>query len=99
MIIGKFHRGLLSRGIKPAKIVLYGSYATGTHKKGSDIDLVVVSDDFKKMDYWERIDVLADVIFEIFAPIEALAVTQDEWESSKSLITDFAKNGEVYHAA
>ncbi|ESP92916.1 putative nucleotidyltransferase [Pseudoalteromonas luteoviolacea 2ta16] len=98
-IIGKFHQGLLSRGIGPNKIVLFGSYATHSHREDSDIDLAVISDDFKKMNYWERIDLLTEVIFEIFAPIEATAFTQEEWERGDSFVADYAKNGEIYFAA
>jgi uncharacterized protein len=50
------------------------------------------------MDYWERIDILTDVIYEIFAPIEAVALTQEEWEKGESLVTDFAKNGKGFYA-
>jgi uncharacterized protein len=51
------------------------------------------------MDYWERTDLLAEVTFEILAPIEATAFTQEEWEREDSFIADFAKNGENYFAA
>ena len=47
----------------------------------------------------ERIDILSDAIYEIFAPIEATAFTQEEWIQGNSLITDFAHAGEVLYAA
>lgn len=41
------------------KIILYGSYVRGTYKPGeSDVDLLVISKDFKKMDENERLDFL-----------------------------------------
>ena len=98
-IVEQFHRGIETRGIKPLKLILYGSYASNIERDDSDIDLVVISDDFSGKDYWERIDILADVIYEIFAPIEAVAMTQDEWDRGDSFVTDFASNGEVLFAA
>ena len=75
-LVDRFHQGIKARGIIPSKLILYGSHASSTNWEGSDIDIVVISDDFIDKDYWERIDILADVIYEIFAPIEAVAMTQ-----------------------
>ena len=98
-IVNRFHQGIERRGIKPLKLILYGSYADDTGRKGSDIDLVIISEDFNEMDYWDRIDIMADVIYEIFAPIEAVALTPEEWEQGDSFVTDFARNGEIIFAA
>lgn len=98
-IIARFQKGIESRGIRPLKIILYGSYAAGTNREGSDIDIIVISDDFTGKSYWERIDILSDAIYEIFAPVEVVGLTQDEWEQGDSFATDFARNGEVLYAA
>jgi predicted nucleotidyltransferase len=98
-IVDQFYQGIKARGIKPQKLILYGSYASGIHAEGSDIDLVVISDDFIGKDYWDRIEILSDTIYEIFAPIEAVAMTQEEWDRGDSFVTDFARNGEVLFAA
>jgi uncharacterized protein len=98
-IVDKFHQALLAMGISPSKIILYGSYASGIYREGSDIDLIVISEDFIGKDYWERIDILTDVIYELFAPIEAVAMTQKEWDQGESFVVDFAQNGEVLFAA
>lgn len=92
-IISQFKELLIKKGIKIDRILLFGSYANGTQQAGSDIDLVVISDSFSYMDYWQRIDVIADVIGDIFQPIEAIAMTNDEWNSKSSMITEFARNG------
>jgi predicted nucleotidyltransferase len=98
-IVARLRRGIEARGIRPQKVVLYGSYADGTHREGSDIDVVIISDDFAGKGYWERIDILADAIYEIFAPIEAVAMTPEEWERGDSLIAAFTRKGEVLYAA
>lgn len=34
-------------GVRPLKIILFGFYAGGIPREGSDIDVIVISDDFK----------------------------------------------------
>jgi predicted nucleotidyltransferase len=98
-IVEQFHQKIKVRGIKPLKLILYGSHASNTGRDESDIDLVVISDDFVGLDYWTRVDILAEVIYELFVPIEAVAMTQDEWDRGDSFVTDYASNGEVLFAA
>lgn len=85
-------------GDQARKVILYGSDADATHREGSDIDVVIISDDFAGKGYWERIDILADGIYEIFASIEAVAMIPEEWERDDSLIAAFARTGEVIYA-
>jgi uncharacterized protein len=96
-IIRDFGKALEAERVSPRKIILFGSYSTGTQREGSDIDLVVISEDFADKDYWERIDILSSAIFSVFAPIEAVAMPPQEWESGESRIVDYARNGEVVY--
>jgi predicted nucleotidyltransferase len=90
-----FRLALESKGIRIHKLILFGSYAQGKAKEGSAIDVLVISDDFSGKNYWERIDILADAIYEVFDPIEAVALTIEEWEKGESVIVDYAREGEV----
>ncbi len=94
-IISDFEKALVLENIKPEKIILFGSCASGTNRPDSDIDLVVISEDFKDKDYWQRIDILSSAVYKVFKPIEAIAMTPQEWLSGDSMITDYARNGEV----
>lgn len=96
-VISRFQKALESKGITINKIILFGSYAKGTFREGSDIDIVVISEHFKNKGYWERIDILSDAIYEVFEPIEAIAMTPEEWEKGESLIIDYAKDGELVY--
>lgn len=96
-IVMDFKNALESAGVRPKRIFLYGSYACGNYRPDSDIDLVVISDDFEGKGYWQRIDLLSAAIYKVFQPIEAVAMTPKEWETSDSLIVDYAKNGEVVY--
>lgn len=97
-ILSVFRKALEAKGLKINKLILYGSYAAGTYREGSDIDIVVISEDFTGRDYWERIDILSDAIYEVFEPIEAIALTPEEWEKGRSDIVEYSKAGEVVYA-
>lgn len=92
-IIDRFKNLLKSNSINIDKVILYGSYATMTNREDSDIDIIVVSDSFKNKDYWERIDILSDAISKLFEPIEAVAMTKEEWENKTFMVAEYAKNG------
>ncbi len=92
--ISDFAKALKAENITAEKIILFGSYATGHARPDSDIDLVVVSDDFEGKDYWQRIDILSSAVYRVFKPIEAVAMTRQQWQSGESMMTDYAKNGE-----
>ena len=94
-IISDFAKALEFQNIKPKQIILFGSYASGQQQEDSDIDLVVISDDFEGKDYWQRIDILSAAIYKVFKPIEAIAITPEEWQNSNSPIIDRARKGEV----
>ena len=91
--IREFKNALEAVNISIDQLILFGSHAEGTAREDSDIDLIVISSSFADKTYWERINILSDAIYAVFAPIEASAFTPDEWKSRKSLIADYANNG------
>jgi predicted nucleotidyltransferase len=92
-IVRQFKEALESLNIQVDQLILYGSHAAGVARDDSDIDLVVISQSFSGKSYWERIDILTDAIYEVFAPIEVSAFTPEEWKTENSLIFDYARNG------
>jgi uncharacterized protein len=93
LIISRYKHKLEASGIKVKKIVLYGSHAHGKAREDSDIDLVVVSDDFKNMDLWERLCLLGRARLGIKRPMEIIGVTEEEFEKEHtgSFIVDEVK--------
>jgi predicted nucleotidyltransferase len=96
-ILARFREAIESQHVKVDKLILYGSYATGANREESDIDVVVISKDFGGKDYWQRTDILSQAIYEVFEPIEAVALTPEEWEKGESAVVEYAKAGEVIY--
>lgn len=82
-VIDKYKQGLETLGIRVKKIILYGSYASGNAKNESDIDLLVLSDDFEKMDLWERLSLLGRARMGIKRPMEILGFTEEEFKAEQ----------------
>ncbi len=63
------------------KIILFGSYAKGTADEQSDIDIAVVSDDFKGMNLLERLEFIGIALAKakIMEPVEVRAYTEEEF--------------------
>lgn len=64
---------------KPACIILYGSRAIGTFTSASDIDIIVISNNFEQ-DFLSRINDLINANTSSF-PIEPLGYTEAEFET------------------
>jgi predicted nucleotidyltransferase len=96
-VLARFREAVESQQVKVDKLILFGSYAAGTNREGSDIDVVVLSSDFAGKDFWERTDVLSQAIYEVFEPIEAVGLTPEEWDKGDSAIVEYAKSGEVVY--
>ena len=82
-IVERFKQELKNLGIKAEKIILYGSYAEGNPKEYSDIDLIVISDDFQNLNLRERLEILGLAAGRVFEPIEALGYTSKEVETDR----------------
>ncbi|MEW5693636.1 MAG: nucleotidyltransferase domain-containing protein [Candidatus Hydrogenedentota bacterium] len=73
---------VLSNKIKIEKVILFGSCATKSYNKYSDIDLAVVSSSFKGVDDIDRLKILLSGLKEIKIPylvnIDLLGFTREE---------------------
>jgi uncharacterized protein len=79
-IIEQYKQELKKLNINPDKIILFGSYAEDTQREGSDIDLIVISNDFQPLNLRERLELLGLAAGRIMEPIEALGYTDEELE-------------------
>ena len=86
-------------------MILFGSYAKGTASKYSDIDLVIVSQDFAGLSLIERCTIMSQAIAEIMEPIEPRAYTPEEFARLSphsvigSVMSDPLEHLEIYQNA
>ena len=94
-IIKQYKESLRECGVKVEHFILYGSFAQGNPREYSDIDLVVVSESFQKMDLRERLEVLGVGAAKIMKPIEARGYTSKEIELAPkiSFLSEILKSG------
>jgi predicted nucleotidyltransferase len=97
-IVERYRRSL-ERAIRVERIILYGSYAYGKPHDGSDIDLVVISPDFKRMHPLERLEFLSLARRNTLDPIEALGYTPEEFRKARSsvLLDEVVERGIVVY--
>jgi len=84
-IIQRYRTQLEKMGIHPERILLYGSQAMGTAREGSDIDLIVISGDWKKYNHRERLELLGIASARILESVQAQGFTPNEIKHKKVL--------------
>ena len=82
-IVKRYRDQLKKMGIRPTRILLYGSQAAGTAREGSDIDLIVISGDWTKYSYRKRLELLGVASARILEPVQAQGFTPGEIKSKK----------------
>jgi len=79
-IILRYVNVLKTRGIRVEKAVLYGSYASGNFRSGSDLDLAIISPDFGK-DRFEEGKKLLQIAWRVDPRIEPVPISSDSYEN------------------
>jgi predicted nucleotidyltransferase len=95
--IAKSYIRRLSRSITIRQAILTGSWATGSYLEDSDVDLIIVSDDFSKMPLKERLKYLQRQ-WTSRIPLEAFGYTPTELRSLRqksTYVRDALRNGTV----
>lgn len=59
------------------RMILFGSRARGDHLRSSDVDIVVVSPDFERVPFLQRIREVA-VLWDLDVPLEPICYTPEE---------------------
>ncbi len=85
-------------GIYVEKIIIFGFYAKGMEKEDSDIDIIIVSKDFRGKDIFEIVNLTKDVhwklVENVMKPFDIVYYSDEEWEKGNSLIINSAKKKE-----
>lgn len=69
-----------------SKLILFGSIAEGTATKDSDVDLVIVSPIFSKLNFFQRAKLMYDY-WTALLPVDFLCFTPEEFEQKKKGVT------------
>jgi len=92
---------ILKDNIEVEKIILFGSFVRGKQKRWSDIDLAVISDNFKRMTFHKRLVFLGMLAWQAKAvEIEALGYTKDEYRNATKLdfLGEIKRTGKVIYS-
>ena len=84
--LGQFVR-VLSQAIRVNQVIVFGSYLEGTATAESDVDVIVVTDDFEHLMEDERLDILEAAAEGIEPSIHAWGFTNHELEEASALTT------------
>jgi len=82
-VVKRYRAQLEKMGIRPTRVLLYGSQARGTAHEGSDIDLIVISGDWEKYNQRQRLELLGVAAARILEPVQAQGFTPNEIKSKK----------------
>ena len=81
-IINYLENRLTEDGVKISQIILFGSQAKKNARRESDMDLIVVSESFRRKGILKRADMasdaIADTITHFHVPIDVLLETPEE---------------------
>ena len=76
----------LNKDFKIYKILLFGSRAGENFNENSDVDLIIVSEDFEKLNFFERVSKMYDY-WEIDLPVDFICYTPNEFNKLKNKVT------------
>ena len=92
---------LEGRGLEIDRIILFGSYAKGNYGNNSDVDVVIISKNFSGKNIFEKGKMLGDVewglVEKFLIPFDIIAMSPEDFKKGVSLISQYAKEGEVIY--
>ncbi len=95
--IKRFVALLKKRNIRISKVILFGSFARGSSREHSDIDLAVVSPDFGKDEISEMME-LSKIAWRISDRIEAIPLSEEMLKMKyHPLIGEIKKYGKIVY--
>lgn len=83
----------LRQEIPVQKVILFGSYATGTFNEDSDIDIAIISDYFRDMKRVDSINFLLLRAMEYDLDLEPMAFTEIEFKEQHGVVNQIVRTG------
>lgn len=98
-VVRFLEKRLEENGLNISKIIVFGSSVKGTAREDSDIDIVIVSEDFRGKNILQRAKMTGQpevlTIRKFLVPLDILTMTPEELESETSPVADYARDGKV----
>lgn len=86
---------LKQKGISINKIILFGSFIKGGFGEESDIDIIIVSKDFRDKSIFERVErttgIGRELVKRFEKPFDLVYYSDEEWEKKPLLLINEAK--------
>ena len=92
-IVSRYMGELEKLGVEVSQIILYGSYAGGTPRAYSDIDVAVVSRSFAKLDIFERQELLGRAHHNFNEPLEPIGLTPKQLREKQGFTREIVERG------
>ncbi len=94
-----FGQRLMEGGVRVSKLILFGSCARNVATDESDVDVLIISEDFCGKDIFDRAEIICDpereTIHRFQLPLDVIMMTPEEFDSGKSLIAQAARSGRI----
>jgi predicted nucleotidyltransferase len=94
-----FGERLSQQAVRISQLILFGSHARGAGSEESDVDVLVVSEDFRGKNIFERARLIGDpeqaTIHRFQVPLDIIMMTPEEFDSGASLLAQAARTGMV----
>ena len=92
---------LKETGLDVSKIILFGSQSREEATEESDIDILIISEDFRGKDIFERANLTKDAEItatkKFMIPFDIITLTPDEFENETSPVAEYAKMGKMVY--
>lgn len=82
-----------------SKAILFGSYASGTVRKWSDIDVAIISPAFSRLPLWRRQELLAELLPEADVRLSPLGYSPEELTKPTLFLREIIRTGRIVYQA
>lgn len=93
---------LKEKAIVVNKIIIFGSQARGNFNKNSDIDIAIISKNFKGKDIFSKAKMLNGIHWKLvekfMVPFDIITMSPEEFEKGTSLVSQFVREGKVVYS-
>ena len=95
-LLKKYLKELENNNVPIRQAILFGSYATNSSNEWSDIDIVLVSDEFEGIPFKDR-NKIRKITLRISSDLSPLPFKTEDFSSENPFVREILKHGIVVH--